>query len=154
MGWILLAIGATWGLDLVCSSYATYGLELHRGSHDLAAVAASIDSMLWVPGIGLTGVFLLLLFPDGHLLTPRWRWLAWPSAVGLTIGSLAILFDPGLMTDSSFPNTVNPLGIDALGTVIQRRPAGADHAAVRHRSGRRSASSSASAARGAPSGCR
>ncbi len=40
VGWILLAIGATWGLDLVCSSYATYGLDLHRGSHDLAVVAA------------------------------------------------------------------------------------------------------------------
>ena len=40
VGWILLAIGATWGLDLVCSSYATYGLELHRGSHDLAVVTA------------------------------------------------------------------------------------------------------------------
>ena len=119
VGWILLAIGATWGLDLVCSSYATYGLELHRGSHDLAVVTASIDSMLWVPGIGLTGVFLLLLFPDGHLLTPRWRWLAWSSAAGLTVASLAILCDPGRMSDSSFPNTVNPLGIDALGTVTQ-----------------------------------
>jgi hypothetical protein len=119
VGWILLAIGATWGLDLVCSSYATYGLELHRGSHDLAVVTASIDSMLWVPGIGLTGVFLLLLFPDGHLLTPRWRWLAWSSAAGLTVASLGILCDPGLMSDSSFPNTVNPLGIDALGTVTQ-----------------------------------
>lgn len=119
VGWILLAIGATWGLDLVCSSYATYGLELHRGSHDLAVVTASIDSMLWVPAIGLTGVFLLLLFPDGHLLTPRWRWLAWSSAAGLTVASLGILCDPGLMSDSSFPNTVNPLGIDALGTVTQ-----------------------------------
>ena len=97
VGWILLAIGATWGLDLVCSSYATYGLDLHRGSHDLAAVTASIDSMLWVPAIGLTGVFLLLLFPDGHLLTPRWRWLAWSSAAGLTVASLGILCDPGLM---------------------------------------------------------
>jgi hypothetical protein len=119
VGWILLAIGATWGLDLVCSSYATYGLQVHRGSHQLAAVAAAVDGMLWVPGIGLTGVFLLLLFPDGHLLTRRWRWLAWPSAIGLLIGSVAILFDPGLMTDGSFPNTENPLGIEALSTVIK-----------------------------------
>jgi hypothetical protein len=118
VGWVLLAIGFTWGLELVCSSYATYGLDLHRGSHRLAAVAASVDNMLWVPAIGLTGVFLLLVFPDGRLLTPRWRWLAWPSAIGMTMGSLTILLDPGLMTDGSFPNTDNPLGIEALGDVI------------------------------------
>ena len=118
VGWILLAIGFTWGFDLVCASYAAYGLQLGRGSHELAVVAAAIDGMMWVPAIGLTGVFLLLLFPDGHLLTPRWRWLAWPSATGLAIASVAILLDPGKMTGGSFPNTVNPLGIEALGGVI------------------------------------
>src|SRR3954451_1661069 len=26
VGWLLLAIGAVWGLDVFCSSYSTYGL--------------------------------------------------------------------------------------------------------------------------------
>jgi hypothetical protein len=118
VGWILLAIGGVWAFDLMCSTYAQYGLQLGRGSHDLARFAAAIDAMMWVPAVGLMGVFLLLLFPDGHLLTPRWRWLAWPTAVGLVVASLTILFDAGEMTGAAFPNTVNPLGIEALDGVF------------------------------------
>ena len=30
----------------------------------------------------LAGVFVMLLFPDGHLLSPRWRIVAWTAVLG------------------------------------------------------------------------
>ena len=81
-------------------------------------MAAAFDNVLWLPAIGLTGTFLILLFPDGYLLSPRWRWVAWLAAVTIVLGSASIVFDPGPMSDSSFPKAVNPLGIEPLAGVL------------------------------------
>ncbi len=118
IAWLLLGIGLCWGLDAVASSTATYGLDMHHGSQQAARVAAAFDNVLWLPAIGLTGTFLILLFPDGHLLSPRWRWVAWLAAVTIVLGSASIVFDPGPMSDSSFPTAVNPLGIEPLAGVL------------------------------------
>jgi uncharacterized membrane protein YidH (DUF202 family) len=118
IAWLLLAIGIAWGLDAIAASYATYALEMHHGSHRAGLFAAAFDNVLWLPAIGLTGVFLVLLFPNGHLLSPRWRWLAWLAGTTIGLGSVAILLDPGRMTGSSFPAAVNPLGIEALGGIL------------------------------------
>ncbi len=118
IAWLLLGIGGAWALDAVASSYAVYGLDMQRGSHQLARVAAAIDGVLWLPAIGLTGTFLILCFPDGHLLTRRWRWVAWLAGVTIAAGSVIILLDPGPMTDSAFPRAVNPFGIQQLETAL------------------------------------
>ncbi len=117
IGWLLLGIGGLWSLDWLCSAYSSYGLLLHDGTRG-ASVAAALDNALWVPAIGLMGTFLVLLFPDGHLPGPRWRWVAWASAFAIAVGTFAILFDPGLMTDSAVQTMQNPLGIDGLAGVL------------------------------------
>ena len=118
IAWMLLGIGLCWGLDAVASSTATYGLDMHHGSQQAARVAAAFDNVLWLPAIGLTGTFLILLFPGGHLLSPRWRLVAWLAAVTIALGAATIIFDPGPMSDSSFPTAVNPLGIEPLAGVL------------------------------------
>ncbi len=64
------------------------------------------------------GTFLLLLFPDGHLPGPRWRWVGWLAAITMGVGSLVVFVTPGPMTDSSFPKAINPVGIAALAGVL------------------------------------
>jgi signal transduction histidine kinase len=109
IGWLLLAIGFTWYFGEVLTGYGVYGLTV---SHLPAADwVLSFTGWLWVPPIGLMGTFALLLFPDGHLPSPRWRWFAWSCAVVLVLSSLAILLGQGNLADSGFPNVQNRFGI-------------------------------------------
>ena len=47
----------------------------------LAKASALASSWEWFAFVGGIATFALLLFPDGHLPSPRWRWLARLSAV-------------------------------------------------------------------------
>ncbi|MDP9299459.1 MAG: histidine kinase, partial [Actinomycetota bacterium] len=112
IGWILLAIGFSWYFGEVLTGYGVYGLTV---SHLPAADwVLSFTGWLWIPPIGLMGTFALLLFPDGHLPSPRWRWFAWFSAVVLVLTSLAILLGQGNLADAGFPNLQNRFGVPGL----------------------------------------
>jgi MFS family permease len=116
IGWILLGIGASWGAALT-STYSDYTLKLH---HDLpaGALVAVVGGAFWLPAIGITGTFLLLLFPDGHLPGRGWRYVAWASAVSILAALVYLIFRPGSLADAGYPGVQNPLGVDALGTVF------------------------------------
>jgi hypothetical protein len=66
----------------------------------------------------LPTTFLLLLFPDGHLASRRWRPVAWLAAGILATVLVANALAPGPL--DSFPRFANPLGIDLLGGVLDR----------------------------------
>jgi len=69
---------------------------------------------LWVAIVAPPATFLLLLFPDGHLPSPRWRWFARVLGAGLAILFLGILLGPGKLDNSVVANARNPLGIEWL----------------------------------------
>jgi signal transduction histidine kinase len=73
-----------------------------------------LDSWLWLPAIGLMGTFLILLFPDGHLPSPRWKSLAWLSAITIVGCSVGILFRSGSLAADGYPQLTNPIGIRSL----------------------------------------
>jgi signal transduction histidine kinase len=116
IGWLLLGIGTFFGLTALLTSLGEY--LLYSGGREQALVLLAFDSPSWVPVVVLPVTFLLLLFPDGHLPSPRWRWFAWALGIGLTVIYLAILLDPGPMEDSLVPDVPNPLGIEALGPIL------------------------------------
>jgi hypothetical protein len=114
LGWIMLAVGVSWGLGSVVDFYAWYGLEVDPGSLPRPDFALALSEPMWVPLIGLMGTFLILLFPDGRLPSPRWRRWAWFCAIAMILSFLAILIQPGSFADSGYPNVKNPLGVDGL----------------------------------------
>jgi signal transduction histidine kinase len=118
IGWILLGIGLVWAVDGVFTGYYTYALKVRPGSLPGAALVLALDQWLWVPALGLAGTFLILLFPDGHMPSPRWRPLAWVTGGALAVASLVIVFAPGPLTDAGYPNIDNPLGIAPLGGLL------------------------------------
>jgi signal transduction histidine kinase len=111
LGWLMLAIGVAFVSP--GTSYATYALITHDGRLPGAGLALAISGPMWVPFIGLSG-YLLLLFPDGHLPSSRWRWFAWACGIGLVALFLTILFAPGTYEDSGFAQVANPIGIEPL----------------------------------------
>jgi hypothetical protein len=69
---------------------------------------------MWVPGIMLVLLFVPLYFPNGQLLSPRWRSVLWLAL--FTSVTLAALwaFVPGGDGANGVPGITNPLGIEVL----------------------------------------
>jgi signal transduction histidine kinase len=113
IGWILMAIGLGWALGL--ESYGNFALS--RGLPG-GALSIALSSPLWAPPIGLMGTSLLLRFPNGRLLSPRWRKVEWVAVIAISVAVLAIWFAPGDLSDSGYPNLINPIGIESLKALL------------------------------------
>jgi hypothetical protein len=92
IGWMFCAIGVLNGLWLLTSQYAIQALITDPGSLRGGASAAWLSSWIWAPPIWLTGTLCILLFPDGHLPSRRWRPFLWfaTSGIALFIGALSL----------------------------------------------------------------
>ena len=108
VGWLLLVIGVTNAISFLASAYAGWALYVYP-SAPFGAAIAGLTSWLWIPAVALPATFLLLLFPDGHLPSPRWRWFARVLAAGMISASIGIVFSPGVI--EGFPGATNPFGV-------------------------------------------
>jgi hypothetical protein len=112
IGWIFLAVGFFYGLLSAGDQYAIYALLTNPGALPLGAEASWLGQWIWAPGLGLSLVFLPLLFPDGHPPSHRWRPVGWLGglSIGLTVVSSTILLwperGPALLTGDENPSHV------------------------------------------------
>ena len=105
VGWFFLGSAVCFALSEVADEYATHGFPG-------AQAMAWLMSWLWVPGVALLLFFLPLYFPDGRVVSPRWRWLVQVALVFCVGGALYSALSPGEIPASG--GIVNPLGIEAL----------------------------------------
>ena len=113
IGWICLGIGILWGLTAILDQIGEWGLAARPGTVPGWQVAEALSGALWAPALGLMGTFLLLLFPDGHLPSRRWRPVAWLSALSILLIYAFLTLAPGRL-DLPGPKVANPLGVDTL----------------------------------------
>jgi hypothetical protein len=116
VGWLFCTIGLLVSVDHFCAEYATYALLAQPEALLAGEAAAWIRSWIWIVSGGL-GVFLVLLFPNGHLPSIRWRYVAWLNVFVIVLGAIAVAFSPGPV-DALAPEIRNPLGIDSLGIAL------------------------------------
>ena len=122
IGWIFCISALLWALGDVLLQYNTYALITNPGSLPAGALLGVFGD--WARGMGwfMVITFLLLLFPNGHFPSPRWRFLAWLIAGLLVAYSITLLLSPFPYAniDPSLANERNPLGIMVANDLFDR----------------------------------
>jgi hypothetical protein len=106
IGWMFCVTGLVYGLGMLGYEYARYGL--YATAEPLAG-ATTVAALPTEPIAGLLGL-TLLLFPDGHLPSPRWRPAAATLVLAMALLAVTDLLRPGPL-DEPFATVVNPLGV-------------------------------------------
>jgi hypothetical protein len=75
VGWILLGFAVLLAVGGCAGSYSVLIYRFGHGALPLGPVAVLLN-LLWAPALVLLPV-AILLFPDGTLPSPRWRWVLW-----------------------------------------------------------------------------
>jgi hypothetical protein len=109
IGWILCGMALLIGLTSLTDGYADRFTSSGAGSQRLAETAAWWGNWTWVPLVLVPPTFVLLLFPDGRLPSPRWRPLPWCAALAITALSATIALEPGPLDEH--PSVANPYAV-------------------------------------------
>jgi signal transduction histidine kinase len=118
IGWLLLAVGVLFLLVGLSDEYMQWVYRDGPSDAPLGPVVGLITSVLWLPMIAIVSL-LLLLFPNGSVPGPRWRFL--PLIIGSSIALFLIgsVLAPGPLEDTGLEGVVidNPAGVEALEAV-------------------------------------
>ncbi len=119
IGWLFLAIGASFGASAVGG-----------GLQDTFAFRSPVwqwgtwlETWTWVPGWFGMVTYLPLLFPDGHLPSPRWRWVGWAAGVAIVLDGVTGMFDPTAGNTAGYRSPLPTLPLaswnfDLLGSLL------------------------------------
>jgi hypothetical protein len=121
IGWLLLVSGLSWLLSF--SLIPLKALNVHITMEGSAAPLLYVWQLAWwVPALGLTMTLMLQLFPNGRLVSKRWRKVAVGSAVALVVGMAVATVGPdpgdvGTIANPYASPTLRPVG-QALGPLL------------------------------------
>jgi signal transduction histidine kinase len=111
-GWIFLGMALLAAVGGVITQYVFRGARFGPLPF-VAWVAWAHDPLTWLlfpPGLA---TFFFLLFPDGHLPSRRWRWLAGFAAVTTVVGFAFLILQTEIQITGT-PAIPNPLGSIAV----------------------------------------
>jgi len=110
IGWICLTAGLFW-------MHIVLGGSIPSGFGPYPVTSDALTQWMWVPPVGLLGIYMILLFPDGRLPSRRWRPLAWLSGAVMVSVSVAVTITPGHL--EGYPGVRNPFGLEGYPIVTQ-----------------------------------
>jgi hypothetical protein len=109
IGWLFCSGALVWALGELALEYGVYALVSAPGSLPAGAWISWFG--VWARGMGWFAIatFMLLLFPDGRLPSPRWRPVLWGAAGYMVFFTIAIWLSP-VSNDLRLSSVPNPLG--------------------------------------------
>ncbi|MDP9299826.1 MAG: hypothetical protein M3P43_02870, partial [Actinomycetota bacterium] len=111
-GWIFLGIATLGGLSGITTQYVFRSSNID--TLPLTPWVAWIhDPINWLVFPAGLATFFFLLFPDGHLQSRRWRWLAWGAILVVCAGFVFLVFQNTIELVGT-PRIRNPLGSIAV----------------------------------------
>ncbi|CAA9480953.1 MAG: hypothetical protein AVDCRST_MAG12-1501 [uncultured Rubrobacteraceae bacterium] len=124
IGWLFEIAGFLYAITVFAGEYGIYALLTDPGSLPGGVGAVWIGSWLWIPSGSLV-VFSFLIFPDGRLPSPRWRFVALLAGLAVCSVTASRALMPGTLEGSPESLSIgNPFGIqgtaeflDAAGAV-------------------------------------
>jgi signal transduction histidine kinase len=107
MGPLLCLIGLADAIGVLNYAYARYTLVHAPGSLPFGTTALWMETWVYLPASSLGGIILPMLFPDGRLLSPRWRPALWAALAFIPLSVAGNAFIPQTM-NPNFPHLDNP----------------------------------------------
>ena len=117
VGWLLLALSGSSAASALAGRYGPHAYWASFGADPRGLWAAWLASWVWIAGVPAI-VLLLLLFPDGRLLSSRWRPLVWLIGALAALDMVRTALGPGALYWTSMPN---PAGMTWAGTLAHLR---------------------------------
>ncbi|HET7273471.1 MAG TPA: hypothetical protein VFI90_20555 [Rubrobacter sp.] len=118
IGWLFSALGLFLPLSSAGEEYALYVLKTRPDSLPWGEVVAWAAGWFGGPILFVLVAFVFLLFPNGRLLSRRWRPALWANLVAVAL-LLAWYFKPGQVNSLTLVKVSNPFGIASAGAFLE-----------------------------------
>jgi hypothetical protein len=110
IGWLLLVAALCLGIETLGISYMNLSVKVASGTFPGTAPAAWLYVLF---GPGLAAILTIpLVYPDGRLLSPRWRWVVAMLVFASATGFAHDAFRPGPMPYADFENPFGSADIE------------------------------------------
>ena len=118
VGPLLLLAGLLVELQVFADAYSFFLSSAASGSFPPgSSVARWFSDWLWLIWMGVMGIYLVLVFPDGHLVSRRWRWVVIVGVISIAMTVTSEALRPGPLEGA--PRIDNPFGIEGAERLLE-----------------------------------
>jgi len=104
VGPVLLFSGALLASTIAIGTFSVVGAANGSMPTDVVAITSLINDLGFTLPIVVVLMGIPLIFPDGHLLSARWRWIVVLAIAALVASAIVQVFGPGPLGAAEVPN--------------------------------------------------